>query len=73
MKLFIFAYDIKILISMIHLEWYRTFKAVYKNQNYSKAAEELFTTQPTVSNQMKLLEAAIGHKLFIRKSTVQGT
>lgn len=53
---------------MINLEWYRTFKAVYKHQNYSKAAEELFVTQPTVSNQMSMLEAAIGHKLFTRKS-----
>ena len=25
-------------------------------------------TQPTVSNQMNMLEAAIGHKLFTRKS-----
>ncbi|MEM6806137.1 MAG: LysR family transcriptional regulator [Bacteroidota bacterium] len=53
---------------MISLEWYRTFKAVYKHQNYSRAAEELFMTQPTVSNQMAMLEAAIGHKLFTRKS-----
>lgn len=53
---------------MISLEWYRTFKAVYKHQNYSLAAKELFITQPTVSNQMSMLEAAIGHKLFTRKS-----
>lgn len=53
---------------MVNLEWYRTFKAVYKHQNYSKAAEELFMTQPTVSNQMNMLEAAVGHKLFTRKS-----
>lgn len=53
---------------MVNLEWYRTFKAVYKHQNYSRAAEELFMTQPTVSNQMNMLEAAIGHKLFTRKS-----
>ena len=53
---------------MINLEWYRTFKAVYKHLNYSKAAEELFMTQPTVSNQMSMLEAAVGHKLFTRKS-----
>jgi len=53
---------------MINLEWYRTFKAVYKHQNYSKAAEELFMSQPAVSNQMNMLEAYVGHKLFIRKS-----
>lgn len=53
---------------MVNLEWYRTFKAVYKHQNYSKAAAELFITQPAVSNQMNMLEAAVGHKLFTRKS-----
>lgn len=53
---------------MIDLEWYRTFKAVYKHKNYSRAAEELFMSQPAVSNQMSMLEAAVGHKLFNRKS-----
>lgn len=53
---------------MISLEWYRTFKAVYKHRNYSKAAEELFMSQPAVSNQMSMLEAYVGHKLFMRKS-----
>jgi len=53
---------------MVNLEWYRTFKAVYKHGNYSKAAEELFMSQPAVSNQMSMLEAYVGHKLFIRKS-----
>ena len=53
---------------MINLEWYRTFKAVYKHLNYSKAAEELFISQPAVSNQMSMLEAYVGHKLFKRKS-----
>lgn len=53
---------------MVNLEWYRTFKAVYKHRNYSKAAEELAITQPAVSNQMAMLEAYVGHKLFMRKS-----
>lgn len=53
---------------MINLEWYRTFKAVYKHRNYSKAADELYMSQPSVSNQMSMLEAYVGHKLFIRKS-----
>lgn len=53
---------------MVSLEWYRTFKAVYKHGNYSKAAEELFMSQPAVSNQMSMLEAYVGHKLFTRKS-----
>jgi DNA-binding transcriptional LysR family regulator len=27
---------------MVNLEWYRTFKSVYKNGNFSLAAKELF-------------------------------
>ena len=31
-----------------------------------RAAEELMVSQPTVSNQLKELETALGHKLFDR-------
>lgn len=53
---------------MVNLEWYRTFKAVYKNGNFSNAAKELFMSQPAVSQQISMLEAHVGNKLFIRKS-----
>ncbi|MEO8240141.1 MAG: LysR family transcriptional regulator [Flavobacterium sp.] len=53
---------------MVNLEWYRTFKAVYKNSNFSIAAKELFMSQPAVSQQISMLEAHVGNKLFIRKS-----
>ena len=53
---------------MVNLEWYRTFKSVYKNGNFSNAAKELFISQPAVSQQMAMLEAHIGYKLFNRKS-----
>ena len=53
---------------MVNLEWYRTFKAVYKNGNFSIAAKELFMSQPAVSQQISMLEAHVGNKLFIRKS-----
>ena len=53
---------------MVNLEWYRTFKSVYKNGNFSLAAKELFISQPAVSQQMSMLEAHVGYKLFIRKS-----
>ncbi len=55
-------------IAMVNLEWYRTFKAVYKNGNFSFAAKELFMSQPAVSQQISMLEAHVGNKLFIRKS-----
>lgn len=53
---------------MVNLEWYRTFKSVYKNGNFSVAAKELFMSQPAVSQQISMLEAHVGYKLFNRKS-----
>ena len=53
---------------MVNLEWYRTFKSVYKNGNFSQAAKELFISQPAVSQQIAMLEAHVGYKLFNRKS-----
>jgi DNA-binding transcriptional LysR family regulator len=53
---------------MVNLEWYRTFKSVYKNGNFSRAAKELFISQPAVSQQVSMLEAHVGYKLFNRKS-----
>lgn len=53
---------------MVSLEWYRTFKSVYKNGNFSLAAKELFISQPAVSQQISMLEAHVGYKLFNRKS-----
>ena len=59
---------INIFIAMVNLEWYRTFKSVYKNGNFSLAAKELFISQPAVSQQISMLEAHVGYKLFTRKS-----
>ena len=53
---------------MINLEWLRTFRAVYKTKSLSKAAELLNISQPTVTQQVKTLEAHINQKLFTRKS-----
>ena len=53
---------------MVNLEWYRTFKSVYKNANFSLAAKELFISQPAVSQQIAMLETHVGYKLFNRKS-----
>lgn len=53
---------------MINLEWLRTFRAVYKTNSLSKAAEQLKISQPTVSQQLLALESRMGKKLFVRKS-----
>ena len=46
----------------------KIFRVVAKNNNISKAAEELYTTQPYLSRQIKTLEDELGVKLFIRKN-----
>jgi LysR family transcriptional regulator, low CO2-responsive transcriptional regulator len=42
----------------------QVFEAIAKHGSFTKAAEELFLTQPTVSQQMKQLTKAIGIPLF---------
>ncbi|MEE6451367.1 LysR family transcriptional regulator [Gottfriedia acidiceleris] len=42
------------------------FMAVAEKRNFSRAAEELHMTQPSVSQQIQLLEKQIGAKLLIR-------
>jgi len=44
----------------------RIFTAVYRTGSFTKAAEELFTTQPTISEHMRNLEDRLGCKLFDR-------
>jgi DNA-binding transcriptional LysR family regulator len=51
---------------MINLEWYRTFKAVYKTGTLTSAAEVLFISQPGVSLHLSSLENYVGYKLFDR-------
>lgn len=51
---------------MVNLEWYRTFKAVYKTGTLTGAAEVLFISQPGVSLHLSSLESYVGYKLFDR-------
>lgn len=44
-----------------------TFLAICKYGTFSKAAEHLYMTQPTVSWYINSLEKELGHSLFIRK------
>ncbi len=53
---------------MVNLEWFRSFRAVYKTKSLSKASELLMISQPTVSQHIAALENQMGQKLFTRKS-----
>ena len=50
----------------MELRLLRYFLTVAKEQNFTKAAEQLHITQPTLSRQMAAFEEDLGIKLFIR-------
>jgi len=51
---------------MVNLEWYRSFKTIYKTGTLTGAAEQLFISQPGVSLHLSSLESYVGYKLFER-------
>lgn len=51
---------------MVNLEWYRTFKAIYRTGTLTGAADALFISQPGVSLHLSSLETYVGYKLFDR-------
>ena len=53
---------------MVDLDLYRVFYTVAKCGSLTKAAEELYISQPAVSQAVKQLEAQLGGKLFNRVS-----
>ena len=50
------------------LENYRVFCKVAQNKSFSKAAQELFLSQPAVSQSVRQLEEQLGVQLFVRNS-----
>ncbi len=55
-------------IKMVDLDLYRVFYTVAKCGSLTKAAEELYISQPAVSQAIKQLENQLGGKLFNRLS-----
>ena len=52
--------------SYMELRVLKYFLSVARNENISKAAEELHLTQPTLSRQLSELEEELGTRLFVR-------
>ena len=50
----------------INLELYKVFYHVVKTGSISKASQELFISQPAVSQSIKHLESKLGGQLFFR-------
>ncbi|RDI49992.1 LysR family transcriptional regulator [Nocardia mexicana] len=48
------------------IEQLRIFLAVYRLGSINKAALEIGLSQPTVTAQLRSLEKALGHQLFLR-------
>ena len=52
----------------VDLELYRIFYAVAKNKHMTRASEELFISQPAISQAIKKLESQLGGTLFLRSN-----
>ena len=52
----------------IDLELYRVFYTVAKNKHMTKASEELYISQPAISQSIKKLEEQLGGTLFLRSN-----
>ena len=52
----------------INYELYKIFYVVAKNKHMSKAAEELYISQPAISQAIKKLEGELGGTLFLRSN-----
>lgn len=54
--------------SNLNYNLYKSFLVVYETQNFSKAAELLFISQPAVSHNIKELEKQLGVPLFYKRA-----
>ena len=53
----------------MNYEYYKIFYHVAKHKNSTKAATELYSSQPAVTRALQNMEGELGCKLFIRKKT----
>lgn len=52
----------------VDLDLYKIFYVVAKNQHMTRASEELFISQPAISQSIKKLESQLGGTLFLRSN-----
>ena len=52
----------------VDMELYRIFYVVAKNKHMTRASEELFISQPAISQAIKKLESQLGGTLFLRSN-----
>ncbi len=52
------------MLKQATLHQLKVFEAIARSGSFTRAAEELFLTQPTVSQQIKMLTKAVGQPLF---------
>ena len=53
---------------MTNLNLFRIFCEVAKTGNITKASENLYVSQPAISNAIKELESELGGQLFVRQN-----
>ena len=53
----------------MNIQTLKYFLAVAREENFTRAADTLFITQPALSKQLKLLEEELGKKLFTRQNS----
>jgi len=51
---------------MIEIRQFQVFLAVWENRSFSRAAQEVYLTQPSVSGHIRALEETLGVRLFDR-------
>jgi DNA-binding transcriptional LysR family regulator len=59
--------------SPIKIQQIQYFLTLYEECSFSRAAEKCGVTQPSLTNAIQMLEAALGGKLFLRKKPIEPT
>lgn len=66
MSYFYKSYQKNLWTKKMEISQLKTFIAIAKEKNLTRAAQKLFLTQPALSNQLKLLEEELDLNLFLR-------